>query len=387
MNRIPLYLPILLILLTACQSDKQSKALQAGLEAKMADLVERNDIPGLNFSLIHPDGRQLDLSAGYADLENELQLETGNVMFSGSIGKTYAVAVLMQLVEEGKADLDRSFKSYFPETAWLNRLPNIELITVRHLLEHSSGLPRYIEAQGVWDSISQNPDKVWSYEERLAFIFDSEPVHEAGAAWAYSDSNYLLIGMLIEKLSAAGYYDQVAARILGPLDLKDTYPAITRKITNLPLGYSRLPAFFRMPGIVVENGTYVFNPQMEWTGGGFASTTADLARWAEAYYTAAAFSDASLKEITTISPNGREIDKNLSYGMGSFIYETRYGQMWAHTGFVPGFQSIFAYLPESSLALALQVNADHASAEMGLDSYLEELLEVIIPGGMERKQR
>jgi D-alanyl-D-alanine carboxypeptidase len=187
--------------------------------------------------------------------------------------------------------------------------------------------------------------------------------------------------MLIERVTDSPYYSEVNDRILEIQDLHDTHPGITREIKNLPMGYSALSPFFRMPDKVVENGKYAFNPQMEWTGGGFASTTGDLARWAKAYYTAECFSAESLTQITTVNPNGKNIGDGLSYGMGSFIYETEYGRLWGHTGFVPGFVSIFGFLPEKSIALALQFKCDYASGRKSLDQYLEDILEVALING------
>ena len=376
MRKLPIYCFILLLKFTSCSADSQSQDLKDSIETRMEELIMQNDLPGMSFSIIYAGDKQIKCSAGYADIEKEILLSPEHVMFSGSIGKTYAVAVLMQLVEEGKIDLDGRFIRFFPETDWLKRLPNMEEISVRQLLEHRSGLPRYIDEAGVWDSLYHNPDKVWSYEERLAFIFDKEPVHEVGKGWAYSDSNYLLIGMLIERITDSPYYSEVNSRILEPQNLQNTYPGLSREIKNLPMGYSELPPFFEMPEKVVENGKYAFNPQVEWTGGGFASTTGDLARWAKAYYNAKCFSAESLTQIITINPDGRNIAEGSSYGMGSFVYDTKYGTMWGHSGFMPGFESIFVYLPENSIAVALQINCDYASRKKSLNQLLEELLEV-----------
>ena len=118
------------------------------LQGALDQLVTENSVPGINFSIIYADGSQENYSSGLADTDTQLKLNENHVMFSGSIGKTYAVAVLMQLVEEGKVDLDKTFISYFPDTEWLLELPNIKDITVRMLLEHTSGLPRYIDNQG-----------------------------------------------------------------------------------------------------------------------------------------------------------------------------------------------------------------------------------------------
>jgi len=131
-----------------------------------------------------------------------------------------------------------------------------------------------------------------------------------------------------------------------------------------------------MPQEVVMDGLYVFNPQLEWTGGGMASTTTDLARWARIYYTGKLFSDSLLQKIITPNSQARNLDPIMSYGMGSFIYQTPHGLAYAHTGFVPGFNSIFAYYPALEVAVALQVNCDYASQKIPLIDYLDALLGV-----------
>jgi D-alanyl-D-alanine carboxypeptidase len=109
---------------------------------------------------------------------------------------------------------------------------------------------------------------------------------------------------------------------------------------------------------------------MEWTGGGLASRTSDLARWARMYYCGTLFSEALRQEI--VSPNSQGM--GLSYGMGSFIYRTDFGPAYGHTGFVPGFNSIFAYYPELDVAVAFQTNSDYATRQIGLIDYLDILV-------------
>jgi len=284
----------------------------------------------------------------------------------------------MQLIEERRIDLNSLFLEYFPSNDWLLQVPNIRDITIEMLLQHTSGLPRYISARAVWDSLQNNPDKTWDYQERLSYIFQMDPVHKPGKGWAYSDTNYLLLGMLIEKITGTYYYDEVRRRILDPAKLENTHPATKREIDDLPVGYSNLDDFFRMPGIVVSNGNYIFNPQMEWTGGGFASTTSDLAKWAQLYYEGVFFSRTSLLKIITPNSHGMETGPNEAYGMGSFIFNTKLGKAYGHTGFIPGFNSIFAYFPDHEIAVALQINCDYASRKTSLVAYLETLLEGVV---------
>jgi D-alanyl-D-alanine carboxypeptidase len=293
-------------------------------------------------------------------------MDAHHVMFSGSIGKTYAVALLMQLVDEGKMNLEDRYIDYFQDSSWLQNLPNINAINIKMLLQHTSGLPRYVMKPEIWSALKNDPDKVWTYKERMSYIFNDEPVHEAGKGWGYSDTGYILLGMLIEKITGQPYYEAASDRILTELNLDETYPSLKRNMFNLTQGYSRLPEFFQIPEKVVTDGKYCFNPQLEWTGGGFASTTSDLAQWAEAYYKGKLFSDSLLQKVITPSEQGFLIQEGLSYGMGTFIFDTEYGKAYAHSGFVPGFLSMFAYYPDPGISMALQINCDYASQSLNL---------------------
>lgn len=346
---------------------------KSGINETIRQLVDENGIPGINFSVIYSNGRQENFSAGYADIDNRVKMQPDYVMFSGSIGKTYAVAVLLQLADEDRVDMKAKLKDYFPETDWIRMLPNIDDITIEMLLQHTSGLPRYVMKAGVWDTLQLNPDKVWSYKDRLSFIFNDQAVHRAGEGWSYSDTNYILIGMLIEKITGSYYYDEVQSRILKPSQLAETYPANSRNIPHLPAGYSRLPDMFRMPGEVVVDGVYAFNPQMEWTGGGMASTTADLARWAAIYYNGNIIPEKYRELVITPNSQAQMDESGVAYGMGSFIFNTQTGLAYGHTGFVPGFNSVFAWYPEKGMAVALQVNCDWASEKMSLTGYLDRI--------------
>lgn len=344
---------------------------------KINDLIQQNDLPGLNFSIVYENGQTENYSAGFSDIDQQIPLSTDHVFFSGSIGKTYAVALLMQLVDAGKVDLNATLKTYLTDIPWLSNIPNIEEITVSMLLQHTSGLPRWVMQIEVWEALHANPDKIWSYEDRLAYIFNQTPVHAPDKGWAYSDTNYILIGILLEKITGQGYYDLVRTKLLTPFKLNYTFPSEGRVIPNLSMAYSQLPEAFKIPNQVVAEGRYVFNPQVEWTGGGMASTTTDLAKWAKLYYEGTLFSETLLTKIITINPNGQKVGTGYSYGMGSFIYHTKNGDAYGHSGFMPGYNSIFAYYPKEKIAVALQINCDYAGIKLPLTGYLEILMPIV----------
>lgn len=370
--------------LASCRSSEQPGQVDNSgnqeVQSVLDKLVETNEIPGINLSFIRADGRQFNVSSGFEQVDSQTQLTASHVMLSGSIGKTYVAAVIMQLVDEQQLRLDDPVVAHLPDYRWLSRVPNIERITLRMLLRHTSGLPRWVMKPAVWEVLHEQPDKVWSYEDRLAFVFDDDPVHEPGADWAYSDTNYLLLGMVIEAIQKEGYYDVLKSRILSPYQLKETIPSIRRDLPNLAMGYSKLPESFHIPEeVVASEDRYVFNPQVEWTGGGLASTTSDLAKWCKLYYAGELFSDSLRMKTREVSPVGKEVISDMhSYGMGTFVYNTKHGVAYGHSGFMPGYNSIFAYYPENELAVAVQVNCDYAARNMSLVDYLNEIVTVLL---------
>ena len=369
---------LLLIIIAGCNSPGRIKTDRQALQCLVDSLVLSYDLPGLSIAVTLPSGKTEQFVSGFADKESGTRLEKSHFFLSGSIGKTYAAAILFQFVANGDVDLNNKYADYFPDTTWLENIPNINEITIGMLLRHTSGLPRYEFKAGVWQNLAQNPDKIWSYADRLSFIFEDSALHKAGEGWSYSDSNYILLGMLIEEITGNHYYYEVETRLLAPLRLKGTSPALSRSIDNLPQGYSRLPAGFRMPPRVVSDGKYVFNPQMEWSGGGMISTTSDMARWCKSFYEGKAFPDSLLKIVLDTCDPGKLVLPGTSYGTGSFIFHTRHGDAYGHTGFMPGFNAVMAYYSEYRIVVAMNTNCDYAGSEIPIQQFLDLVIDLII---------
>ncbi|WP_452225627.1 serine hydrolase domain-containing protein [Lacinutrix chionoecetis] len=366
---------LLLLLIVGCKTHTVANETANQVVNSTIDSVLKNkNIPGLSYSIIYKNGKTESYTRGFSDVENKIKLNNNHTFFSGSIGKTYAVAVLMPLIESGKIDLNKTFISYFPEIDWLSQLPNIDAITIKMLLQHTSGLPRYVLRPEIWKALHNNPDKVWNYKERLSVIFNTEPLHKAGKAYAYSDTNYILIGMLIEKITAKDYYVLVQNQLIVPYNLKQTYPSVQREIPNLAVGYSKMPPVFQVSNKTVTDGKYCFNPQLEWTGGGMASTTSNLAKWAKIYYEGRLFLDSTLQQITTVNAHGEHAEGKNNYGMGTFIYDTKYGTAYGHSGFMPGFNSLFIYYPKIEVAAAIQINCDYAASVLNMNTLIDDLV-------------
>jgi len=350
--------------------------LREALQARLDSLYEESGAPGVSAGIALPDGTLLGLVAGYADTVLGLPMQHSSRLMQGSVGKTYVSAVALQLVSEGILDLDARVSEFLGDRSWYHRLPNHEAITVRHLMTHTSGIIRYeFDDRFISDLVAQ-PDKFWEPEELVAYLFDTEAPFAPGEGWDYSDTNYIVLGMIIESLTGNSYYDEMSRRLLVPLGLENTVPTNTRRVPGLIQGYAGMENPFRVPDAVIVDGEFAINPQFEWTGGGLASTTEDLARWAKALYEGRAFDNSLLPLLLDGVP--ARLGPNTQYGLGVIIRSTRLGASWGHSGFFPGYLTEMAYFPDHEIAVAVQVNtSDFQNLGMPAGRILMELASYI----------
>ena len=354
---------------------RQPESLQAALEARLAELQVESAVPGVTAGVVLQDGTVFGLAAGRSDTILGLSMTASDRLLQGSVGKTYVSAVAMQLVHQGILDLDARVAHYLGSEPWFERLPNHEDVTIRHLMSHTSGIIRYeFNDQFITDLIA-DPDRVWEPEEQLAYLFDTEAPFAAGEGWEYSDTNYIILGMIIEQLTGNTYYDEMRRRILEPLGLRNTVPSNARRIPGLVQGYAGVNNAFRLPDAVLVDGEFAINPQFEWTGGGIASTSEDLARWAKLLYEGQAFDSSMLRVMLDGVP--ARLGPNTQYGLGVIIRDTPLGVSWGHSGFFPGYLTEMAYFPDHGIAVAVQVNSsDFQSLQMSPGRMLMELATV-----------
>ncbi|GAG29982.1 unnamed protein product, partial [marine sediment metagenome] len=247
-------------------------------------------------------------------------------MMSASIGKTYFAAMAIDLIQQGKLRLDDRLSKFLADEDWFDRIPNSNELTIELLMRHQSGIPRYILNRKVWGDIMSDPDKKWRPGDQLTYIYDSAPLHPAGKGWAYSDTNYILLGLVLEKISGTGVYQYVNEKFLVPHKLTDTVPNNRREIPGLIQGYAKMFQGFGVPERVIEDGKFVFNPAMEWCGGGFACTSLDLARWAQLYFSGELFDNDYLELLQRDAALATMLGKGTRYGLGVMIRPSKLGE-------------------------------------------------------------
>lgn len=329
--------------------------LKKELQTKLDEWHKAGKFPGATLGVVLADGESFGLAVGYSDRDAKTPMKPDDRMLAGSTGKTFAAAVAFQLVKEGKIGLDDKIETYLGKEAWFNRLPNAKDVTIRMLMNHTSGLVRYEFKKEFTDFLTANPMKVWTPEERLAYLFDAKAPFEAGKGWDYSDTNYIVLGMIIERLTGKKFYDEARRRLIKPLKLNDTIAQESPVMKNVVQGYAGPANPFGGKDRMIENGKFVVNPQLEWTGGGWASTGHDLARWAKMYFEGKAF-DASLLPQVLDGVSAPMLGRDTKYGLCVIIRNTAAGTSYGHSGFFPGYVTDMMYFPDKKIAVAVQVN-------------------------------
>ena len=363
-------------------SDQEFQKLRDRVQAKIDDLHRMADFPGVSVGFALADGRSAGVVSGLADVEGKVAFKTSDRLLAGSVGKTFVAAVVLQLAEEGKLDLDDPLAKWVGKEQWFDRLPNGKDITLRSLLNHTSGLPEYFEAKGFVEAMKANPEREWTPAERVAFVLDVKPLFAVGKGWSYSDTNYILVGLVAEHVADKPLFEEINRRLLKPLKLEGIVPSDRQEIAGLVTGYAdpRNPLGFN--GRMLTGNKLIVNPQLEWAGGGLATTPEDLARWAKLLYEGGTFKNkTTLEEMLSgvEAASGRGGDKKSRYGLGVQIRDSEWGLSYGHGGWFPGYLTEMVYYPEKKLAVAVQFNTDAGkSLKKGPPAFAGDIVRAIL---------
>ena len=190
----------------------------------------------------------------------------------------------------------------------------------------------------------------------FAYLFDEKPPFEAGNGWDYSDTNYIVLGMIMERVTGKQFYDEARRRFIKRFNLNDTIAQEGMVMKGVVQGYAGASNPFGGKDSMIENGKFIVNPQLEWTGGGWASTGQDLARWAKIMYEGKAYPADLLPQVLD-GVAAPMLGRESKYGLGVIIRKTATGTTtYGHSGFFPGYMTDMMYFPDKKIAVAVQVN-------------------------------
>ncbi|MFL5542034.1 MAG: serine hydrolase [Longimicrobiaceae bacterium] len=280
---------------------------------------------------------------GKADLENDVPATEHSVYRIGSITKQFTAAAVMQLVEQGKVRLTDSIGAHLPTlpAAWRG-------VTVRQLLNHTSGIPSYTDIGAPWL-------RRWGEEmspDTLVALTASLPMWFApGSSWQYDNSGYVVLGMLVEKLAGRPWGVDMEERFIKPLGLTETLNCLTAPVVPHRVhGYAPV-------GTGWVNAAFLAMSQ-PYAAGALCSTVVDMAKWNRALHGGHVVSAASYALMTT--PEGAAAERRYGFGLGRDTVAGR--EMITHNGGIHGFISSNAWVPGADLSVTVLTNSGAARA-------------------------
>lgn len=356
----------------------QQSPLQDTLQARLDAYRTQAGFPGAVLGVVTRDGRVTAIATGMSDTAAHLSMARDARLLLGSVGKTYVAAVAMQLVREGKLDLDARASRYVGGQGWFDSLPHAADITVRHLMNHTSGLVRYEFKPEFTAALTAQPDKVWDPREQVRYLHGTTAAFAPGTGWDYSDTNYLVVALILEQITGRPIDDEIRRRILVPNRLVNTIPSDSRRLEGVSQGYAGAQNPFGGKDAVLEHGVMIINPQFEGAGGGYAASAADAARWGALYFSGAIHGDALLAEATKATP-ARMLGAGAGYGLGMILRDsTVAGPVRSHSGFFPGYVTELRYYPRYGVTVAMMVNASNVRMRPGMAAWLDGLVADVV---------
>ncbi|MGC9371532.1 MAG: serine hydrolase domain-containing protein [Paracoccaceae bacterium] len=344
---------------------QEGSDLPMRVENVLEDFQDRYAFPGATAAIALPDGTLASAAVGLADIENGRIMVPDTPMLAASIGKTFVAATVLALESERLLSRGDLLSAHFGDRPWFERLPNAGSITIDHLLHHTAGLPDHVhlpEFQQAWAGLADRGE--FDPADLVRFVVGLDPLFETGMGWAYSDTGYVLLGLVIEDVLGQPWQDAVRARFLAPLDLNGTFPSDRPDLPGLAIGYVAPDNPFGMPERTADTaGRLLWNPSLESAGGGFASTSNDLARWGHLLFGGEAMSAPYLYRLL----DGVQVDPEapgIRYGTGVAIYgDTPRGPVYGHGGWIPGYVSSLRHYADHDVTVAFQINTDVGIAD------------------------
>lgn len=322
--------------------------LVARVDSLAAALLRDGPVAGLTIGVKR--GADLLLVKGYgmADIENSVPATAESVYRIGSVTKQFTAAAVLQLIEAGRVSLDDRIEQFLPDYP-----THGHLVTVRHLLTHTSGIPSFTGL----DAFGEKQTLDLSHTELLE-IFQDEPFDFApGEEYRYNNSAYYLLGMLVEQVSGEDFDAYLQNHIFDHLGLSRS--SYCHEATLIP---GRAEGYEQGPGGLVNDGFISMNAPGG--AGAMCSTVPDLLSWAEALRSGRVVSEASYRAMSTSGElvDGTETGYGFALAIGKKVHPATGGSEFekplrvAHTGSINGFRSVIAYYPDFDVDIVVLAN-------------------------------
>lgn len=352
--------------LLSCGTPEFTSEVKQEIERLVDQTMSDNDIPGVIVGVWVPGEGEFMLTKGEADVETGQDIRLADKVRIGSNTKPFVITVLLQLVDDGKVSLDDTVDKF----DFGVEIPNGENITVRELCNMTSGLFNYTTDETYQELIDADPLRKWTRQELVEFAVSNDPYFPPGEGFEYSNTNTILIGMIIEQITGNDLIGEIQRRILEPLKLDNTIFPTTPEMTG---EHSHGYMFIEEEGKLLDV-TDLIDPSATWAAGAMISNLYDLKTWAKALATGELISESTQKERLTWV-DGTIEDLDVKYGLGIFSIDG----FIDHAGELPGYSTAPFYNPDKDATIVVLLNKNPNNEHLASIKLFQRIAKIVIP--------
>lgn len=334
-----------------------AQRLEAAVDAFAADVITDGQAPGLSTGIARAGETLLIRGYGLANVEHQVEVTGDTVFRIGSVSKQITAAAILLLVEEGALSLDDTLDAFFPD------FPRSDEVTVRHLLQHTSGIRNYTSLDGFMEDAAPLDHDA---ERMVAYIAAADPLYDfdPGTGWSYSNSGYMFLHYIVEQVTGEPLADVLRGRIFGPLGMSDTaMDDMAEIVPGRAQGYDAAPD----SAAGFTNAPYL-SLSVAGGAGAIRSTPHDMIVWMQALLGGdvlsagslalmlepARLTDGSLASEYLVDPHPALA--GMDYGFGIMTGERGGRRFIGHGGSIHGFNASLIYYPDEDTTIVLLVN-------------------------------
>ncbi len=327
----------------SCEKEETSDPNQPLIDLMKAatdSVIQNTEVPGVVALVVdHKRGINWMYTAGYSDIANKLPMDSSYTFRIGSNTKTFTGTVLLQLVDEGKLVLEDKLSKYYP------LYPKADSITIAMLCNMTSGVFNYTDDETWLNTTDANPTRVWTPQELVNAGFSNNFYFSPGKSWQYSNTNTIILGMLIEKLTGNTLEEEIETRIVNPLKLQNT--GLMTSGTDLPGKHGR--GYYGGKYVENEDLTNYIDVSVAWAAGSAYSTPRELQKYVETMveggFITTSLQTQRISDIKLLAPK-------LGYGLCLL----QRGSFYGHDGSIPGFTSTMYHSKEKNCTVIIYFN-------------------------------
>ncbi|MDP9482062.1 MAG: serine hydrolase [Chloroflexota bacterium] len=332
---------------------RPTKRVVAALQSNLDELRETHGIPGVSAALIFDNGSTWTGVSGFADVAASRRVTPNTIFAIASISKTFTAALVLDLAAEGRLALEDGASEYLPGQKIL------EGVTIRMLLDHTSGLHDFFSHPSIDAALLSNPANGWTPTRTLGYV--AKRYFPPGTGWHYSNTNYLILGLIAERVGERPLAEQLRERYFEPLRLDSAYyQDVERAPGPTAHGYRFAGSRKTLPAIDLADGTGLmpFKSVVTAAGGAgaLAASAIDTARWARALYGGRAVDSGSLALMLGGFDRVAGYEPSIPYGLGVQALDVNGMPTLGHSGRFIGFRAVVRYLPDYDVTIAVLTN-------------------------------